>query len=378
MKKMRIPKSGSPDFVFIGFLFALVVFGLVMLTSASSDIAKAESRDSMYYLEHQLINGLAVGVIGFMIGYFLYYRVWERISIPLLILGLIGLCLVFTPLVMSAKGGDRWIDLKLFTFQPGEFMKFAFLIYLSAWVGKNQERGKSFWGGFVPFMVLVGIVIVLLILQPATSTAALIFGSAVITYFAAGAKPRFFIAMLLIGVLALSVLVLFGKNAEGENYRMKRIMTFLHPEEDVLGKGYHINQALNAIGSGGVFGVGFGKSTTKLHYLPEPMGDSIFAIIGEELGFVGAIGFLLFFLAFLWRGFKIAARAPDSFGRFMVTGFMSLLGLQSFMNIAAISGVIPLTGVPLPFVSYGGTALAVFLTMSGIIANVSKYKRGTI
>ncbi len=375
MKKLRIPKSGSPDFVFLGFLIVLIIFGLVMLTSASSDLAKSESGDSMFYLKHQMLNGLSFGIFGFLIGYFLYYRIWERISIPLLVIGIVGLCLVFTPLVMTVKGGDRWVDLKLFTFQPGEFMKLAFLVYLSAWVGKNQDRGKSFLGGFLPFVILVGSVMLLLIFQPATSTAALIFGSSLITYFVAGAKPRFFIAMVLIGVLSFSVLVMVGKNSVGENYRLKRIMTFLHPEDDPLNKGYHINQALNAIGSGGVFGVGFGKSTTKLHYLPEPMGDSIFAIVAEELGFIGAIGFLIFYLTFLWRGFRIAARAPDNFGRLMVTGFMSVLGLQAFVNIAAISGVIPLTGVPLPFVSYGGTALAIFLTMSGIIANVSKYRR---
>ncbi|TSC51830.1 MAG: Uncharacterized protein LiPW41_777 [Parcubacteria group bacterium LiPW_41] len=375
IKKIRIPKSSSPDFVFLGFLIVIIIFGLVILTSASSDLAKTETGDSMYFLKHQITNGLSVGIIGFLIGYFLYYRVWEKISIPLLVLGIILLCLVFTPLVDVQKGGARWVDFKVFKFQPGEFIKLAFLVYLSAWVGKNQERSKSFISGFIPFSLLVGAVMILLILQPATSTAALVFFSSLITYFIAGAKPKFFIGMILIGVVSLGVLIFGVKNESGENYRLKRVTTFLHPESDPLGKGWHINQALNAIGSGGVFGVGFGKSTSKLHFLPEPIGDSIFAVIAEELGFIGAIGFLIFFLAFLWRGFRIATRAPDSFGKYLVVGFMSILGLQTFVNIAAISGVIPLTGVPLPFVSYGGTALAVFLTMAGIIANVSKYKR---
>lgn len=375
IKKIRIPKSSSPDFVFLGFLAVIIIFGLVVLTSASSDLAKTETGDSMYFLKHQITNGLFVGIIGFLLGYFLYYRLWEKVSIPLLVLGIILLCLVFTPLVDVQKGGARWVDFKIFKFQPGEFIKLAFLVYLSAWVGKNQERSKSFISGFIPFSLLVGAVMILLILQPATSTAALVFFSSLITYFIAGAKPRFFIGMILIGVISLGVLIFGVKNESGENYRLKRVTTFLHPESDPLGKGWHINQALNAIGSGGVFGVGFGKSTSKLHFLPEPIGDSIFAVIAEELGFVGAIGFLIFFLAFLWRGFRIATRAPDSFGKYLVVGFMSILGLQTFVNIAAISGVIPLTGVPLPFVSYGGTALAVFLTMAGIIANVSKYKR---
>ncbi len=375
IKKIRIPKSSSPDFVFLGFLIVIIIFGLVILTSASSDLAKTETGDSMYFLKHQITNGLSVGIIGFLIGYFLYYRLWEKISIPLLVLGIILLCLVFTPLVDVQKGGARWVDFKVFKFQPGEFIKLAFLVYLSAWVGKNQERSKSFISGFIPFSLLVGVVMILLILQPATSTAALVFFSSLITYFIAGAKPKFFIGMILIGVVSLGFLIFGMKNESGENYRLKRVTTFLDPESDPLGKGWHINQALNAIGSGGVFGVGFGKSTSKLHFLPEPIGDSIFAVIAEELGFIGAIGFLIFFLAFLWRGFRIATRAPDSFGKYLVVGFMSILGLQTFVNIAAISGVIPLTGVPLPFVSYGGTALAVFLTMAGIIANVSKYKR---
>jgi len=376
IKKLRIPKSSTPDFIFLGFLVVLVIFGLVVLTSASSDLAKAETGDSMYYLIHQMTNGLAVGLVGFLIGFFVYYRFWERISIPLLVFGIILLFLVFTPLVDIQKGGARWIDFQVFKFQPGEFIKLAFLIYLSAWVGKNQERSKSFISGFIPFSLLVGAVMVLLILQPATSTAALVFFSSLIIYFVAGAKPKFFIGMILIGVISLGVLIFAIKSdTGGDNYRLKRVTTFLHPESDPLGTGWHINQALNAIGSGGVFGVGFGKSTSKLHFLPEPIGDSIFAVIAEELGFVGASGFLLFFLAFLWRGFRIATRAPDNFAKYMVVGFMSILGLQTFVNIGAISGVIPLTGVPLPFVSYGGTALAVFLTMSGIIANVSKYKR---
>ncbi|MFA5870421.1 MAG: putative peptidoglycan glycosyltransferase FtsW [Candidatus Paceibacterota bacterium] len=375
IKKLRIPKSSSPDFVFLGFLAVLIIFGLVILTSASSDLAKTETGDSMYYLKHQITNGLSVGIIGFLIGYFLYYRIWEKISVPLLVLGIVLLFLVFTPLVDIQKGGARWIDFQIFKFQPGEFIKLAFLVYLSAWVGKNQERSKSFIGGFIPFSLLVGVVMILLILQPATSTAALVFFSSLITYFIAGAKPKFFIGMILIGAISLGVLIFAVKNNDGENYRLKRVATFLHPESDPLGSGWHINQALNAIGSGGIFGVGFGKSTSKLYFLPEPIGDSIFAVIAEELGFIGAVGFLFFFLAFLWRGFKIATRAPDNFAKFLVVGFMSILGLQAFVNIAAISGVIPLTGVPLPFVSYGGTALAVFLTMSGIIANVSKYKR---
>jgi len=156
---------------------------------------------------------------------------------------------------------------------------------------------------------------------------------------------------------------------------LERVLTFLNPERDPLGAGYHLNQALITIGSGSWFGVGYGQSTTKLKYLPEPIGDSIFAVIAEELGFIGALSLVIIFLLFIWRGFHIARKAPDNFSRWLALGFTSLIGIQAFINIAAISGFFPLTGVPLPFISYGGTALAVFLTMSGLIVNISRSRR---
>jgi len=183
------------------------------------------------------------------------------------------------------------------------------------------------------------------------------------------------------GIAILNILyafvgiILFAALVYSRPYLRERVVTFLNPETDLLGTGYHIDQAKLAIGSGGITGVGFGQSTTKLHYLPEPIGDSIFAIIAEELGFIGATLFLFTFLAFVWRGFRIAKRATDNFGKLVATGFTSIIGLQAFVNIAAISGLIPLTGVPLPFISFGGTALAVFLTMSGVVVNISKHSR---
>ncbi|MFA6407766.1 MAG: putative peptidoglycan glycosyltransferase FtsW [Candidatus Paceibacterota bacterium] len=370
MKLARPKRNSSPDFIFIAFLAVLVVFGLVMLTSASSDLAKRDFNDSTYYLVHQLENGLSLGLIGFFIGYFVYYRMWEKYSLILLAGAIILLLAVFTSLGLTEKGGNRWIDLGFFSFQPGEFLKLAFFTYLAAWISKGQERGKSFWGGLFPFAILLGIVGLLLILQPATTTAGLIFLTSLIIYFTSGARIKFIAVLLLIASIGLVGLISLK-----DGYRGDRLRTFMNQKSDLQGKGYQVDQAKTAIGSGGLWGVGFGKSTTKLHYLPEPIGDSIFAVIAEELGFIGTTTFLLFFLAFVWRGLKIARAAPDMFGRLLVTSFISVIGLQAFVNIAAISGIIPMTGVPLPFISYGGTALAVFLTMGGIIANISKYRR---
>lgn len=361
----------SPDYLFIALLFILAVFGLVMLTSASSDLAKAKFGDSYYYFNHQLLYGLIPGIVGFFLGMFLYYRTWQKWAIPLLLVNLALLILVFTPLGFHAKGGDRWLDFGSFTFQPSELLKLTFFIFLSAWISKNKERSKSFQEGLLPFLILLGSVTALLILEPATTIAFLIFATSLIVYFVAGARMRFVAATLLCATLGFSLLVYFTP------YRLERVKTFLNPGQDELGSAYHINQALTAIGSGGLWGVGFGKSTTKLKYLPEPIGDSIFAVIAEELGLVGAFFLIVVFLLFIWRGIMIARASPDHFAQLLATCFITLIGLQTFTNIGAISGLIPLTGVPLPFVSYGGTALSVFLTMSGIIVNISRYRRST-
>ncbi len=361
--------KNPPDYVFMSLVLLLVVFGFVMLGSASSDMAKIRFGDSYYYLKHQLIYGFAVGVLGFFAGAFIYYRIWEKISLPLLVLSLIFLVLVFTPLGLKIYGSERWLSIFGVTIQPGEFIKLTFLIYLSAWVSRSRIRGKSLKEGLLPFLFLIGIVSFLLIMQPSTTTALIIFGTALLTYFTAGAKFKFLIASLFLCILVFSLIIYFTP------YRLERVIGFLNPASDELDKTYHINQALIAIGSGGISGVGFGESTTKLKYLPEPITDSIFAIIGEETGFLGSVFLVLLFFVLVSRGLVIAKHAPDNFGRLLATSFVSLIGLQAFVNIGAISGLLPLTGVPLPFISYGGTALAVFLTMSGIMLNISRYRR---
>ncbi|MFH0806202.1 MAG: putative peptidoglycan glycosyltransferase FtsW [Candidatus Brennerbacteria bacterium] len=369
---IRARPRGLPDLAFLGAAVALVIFGLVMLASASSDLAQKEYGDSYYILIHQLTNGLLVGIAGFLVGTFVYYRTWEKFSIPILAIGIIALLLIFTPLMVAQKGGERWVSLGFFTFQPGELIKLALIVYLASWLARTPLRAKNFVEGFLPFLVLLGAVVTLLLMQPATSTAIIVTVGALVLYFMGGARFRFFALAALAVVIAFSVLFL---TADQNDYRMQRIKTFIGQTEDPLDSGYHISQAKLAIGSGGLTGVGFGQSTTKLYYLPEPLGDSIFAIVGEEFGFVGSILLLAFFTVFVVRGFAIAKKAPDPFGRLVTIGFVSIIGFQTFVNVAAISGLIPLTGVPLPFISYGGTALAVVLTMTGIIVNISRHTR---
>jgi len=369
-KRKRAPRpKTSPDYTFIIVVGLLVIFGLVMLASASSDLAKEQFGNSYFYLKHQLIYGLSFGILGFAVTSFVYHQRFRKIATILLIINIVALILVFTPLGMNIKGATRWLEIGGFSFQPGEFLKLTFFIYLASWLSKKKSRTESFGAGLVPFLILSGSVTFLLIIQPSTTAAAILLIVSLAIYFMSGAKIRFIIGSILLGVFVLSLLIYLTP------YRMQRITTFINPEAEPLGSSYHINQSLNAIGSGGLTGVGYGQSTTKLNYLPEPIGDSIFAVIGEELGFIGAIGLLLLFLILTWRGFIIAKNTPDVFGRLLVIGFTSAIALQTLVNIGAISGFIPLTGVPLPFISYGGTALVVFMTMSGIIVNVSKYRR---
>lgn len=345
----------------------LVIFGLVALTSASSHIGQNKFGDSFYYLKHQIFYGLSVGALGFLVAYKIYYRKYQKLALFFLILSIAALVLVFTPLGLKAGGAERWVKLGPIAFQPAEFLKISFIMYLAAWLAGQGERYKSFYKGFIPFFVVLALIAGLLFKQPATTTVVIIIASSLLVYFISGARLRYIFSMGVVGVLAIGMLVYLTP------YRWQRIINFINPEASPLGGGYHINQALIAIGSGGIAGVGFGQSTTKIQYLPEPIGDSIFAVIAEELGFVGSISLITIFAILILKTLFLARKTKDKFGKFLLVGFGSLIGLQVFVNIAAISGIIPLTGVPLPFISYGGTALAVFMTMGGIIVNISKY-----
>lgn len=368
MKKTK--PTSSADFGLLAITAIILVFGFVMLASASSDLAKLKYDDSYFYIKHQLINGLIPGLLGFLAASLIYYRRWEKFAVPLLFFSLLFLILIFTPIGVKVGGAARWISVGGFTFQPSEFLKLAFIIYMASWISRDVKRGERLFTGFIPFLVVSSVIAFLLFKQPSTTNAILLFASTLIMYFAAGARFRILAIFALVGLLTLSLLVYFTP------YRLTRITTYLNFENaDKLGVGYHADQALSAIGQGGLMGVGYGKSTTKLHYLPEPVGDSIFAVIGEELGFVGAVSLIFLFLCLIYRGLAIARKTLDPFGRLVTVGFISIIGLQTFVNIGAVSGLLPLTGVPLPFVSYGGTALAVFLTMIGIILNISRHRR---
>lgn len=338
-----------------------------MLASASSNLGKIQFNDTYYYLKHQIFYGLSIGAVGFFLGTKIYYGFYRKIAIPLLLLAIVFLFLIFTPLGFKAGGAERWLKIGPISFQPAELLKIPFIIYLAAWLSNSGERQKSVFKGFLPFLIILGSILFLLLKQPATSTSALLLAVALIVYFVSGARLSYIISAFLAGILLLSLVIYLTP------YRWTRVISFLNPETDVRSTGYHINQTKMAIGLGGWTGVGYGQSTTKVRSLPEPIGDSIFAIIAEELGFIGAMSLIATFFLLVFRLLILAARAHDHFAQLLLVGFASLIALQAFTNIGAISGIIPLTGMPLPFISYGGTALAVFMTIAGIAVNVSRY-----
>ncbi|MEK7612298.1 MAG: putative peptidoglycan glycosyltransferase FtsW [Patescibacteria group bacterium] len=357
------------DYLIVAILAILVIFGLVMLGSASSHLGETRYQDSYYYLKHQIMSGLIVGIVGFFLGLIINYTLYRKIALPALLISIALLALVFTPLGVDANNATRWVKLGLITFQPAEILKITLIIYLASWLANSKsERQRSITKGFIPLLIVLGVVGGMLIKQPATSIVVVLLGTGMAMYFTSGAKMTHVLSIIGIGVGAIALVI-----ALGGGYRLNRIKAFLNPEQNAQGSAFHINQALIAVGSGQMYGVGYGESTTKLQYLPEPMGDSIFAIIAEEFGFVGAITLVGLFLTLVIRVFILAWRAPSRFASLLLIGFATLIAVQSFIHIGAISGIIPLTGMPLPFISYGGTALAVFMTIGGIIVNISKH-----
>ena len=361
-------RAGAPDYFLMAVFAILIVFGLAMLSSASSDLGKIQFNNSYYYIEHQLLYGLTIGAVGFLIAYKMNYQRFKKFAFILLLISIFFLMLVFTPLGSVVNSTNRWLRFGPLSFQPAELMKLTYLIYLAAWLSNTKfKRATDLQSGFLPFAVVSGIIAALLILQPATSTVAILIASGLVVYFVSGAPIKYILTFIGVG-LAVIALVIFITP-----YRRARIEGFLNKNSNTQGQNYQVDQALIAIGSGGVTGVGYGQSSVKANYLPDPIDDSIFAVIAEELGFIGAAALITLFALLAFRMFQLARRVGDQFGRLLLIGFGTVISLQAFVNMASISGIIPLTGVPLPFVSYGGTALAVFITMMGLSLNISRY-----
>ena len=309
-------------------------------------------------------------LIGFFVAQYIPYRFWRRVALPLLVGALVLMALVFIPdLGLSAKGATRWLRFGSLVFQPAEIMKLAFVLYLASWLDARRKDVSSVSYGTIPFTIMLGIVSIFLIMQRDIGTLGIIVVSSCILYYLGGARAPQIAMLVMLGAMLLVLVTQFGSSSSYRSERLRVFFDSAHYQQDT---GYQIKQALIAIGSGGIPGRGFGFGVQKYGYLPEPMGDSIFAIFAEETGFIGACMLIALFLAFIWRGFLIAKRAPDVFGKLLAGGIIIGITTQAFVNMAAISGLLPLTGVPLPFVSYGSTSLAITLASTGILLNISK------
>ncbi|OGY88353.1 MAG: cell division protein FtsW [Candidatus Kerfeldbacteria bacterium RIFOXYA2_FULL_38_24] len=351
-------------------LAVIIVFGLIMLSSASAILSyKNNQGDSYYYLKHQIIFGVLIGGLAFYIMSKIDYHYWRRHAFWIVVGTIILLLAVFIPgLGSEFLGAKRWIDIGGFVFQPSEVVKLSFLIYLSAWLEKKGKEVADLHYGLISFLVMLGfLVLFIAVAQKDLGTTMVIAVISVVVYFIAGAPWKHLGLLMLGGVVSFLGLVKIAA------HRVDRLTTFFNPQADLQGIGYHVYQALIAIGSGGFFGVGLGHSMQKkLSYLPAVMTDSIFAVIAEELGFLFSIFLVILFFGLVWRILLIAKKAPDQFGRLLAVGIATWIGFQAFVNIGAMLALLPLTGIPLPFISYGSSSMIMLLAAMGLVANISK------
>jgi cell division protein FtsW len=359
-------QTGKIDSIMLLLVVILVVIGLLAVSSASVVLSFERFGNNFYYLKNQLIFVL-IGLVAMAVTTMIDYRYWRKIAYPLMIVSLILLVAVLIPGIGQELGGARaWIFLGPVSFQPAELVKLTFLLYLAAWLERQGEGIRHWQSGFAPFLTIMGVLGLLIMLQPDLGTLTIILAIAAAMFFAAGSS------LSQIGVSALGIVGLVGLLVKLAPYRLQRFLTFLRPGEDCLGSGYQICQSLLGIGSGGWWGLGFGQSRQKYLYLPQAHTDSIFVIIAEELGFVRTSGIIALFLIIGWRGYWIAQRVPDMFGRLVAVGVTTWIVFQTFVNIGANLSLIPLTGVTLPFISSGGTSMIMTLAAVGVLLNISK------
>jgi len=358
------------DKPFLVIVLILLFVGFFIFSSASLGLLAREEINFGFIALKQLGFGVILGLVFMLITSRIHFSFWNKYSLPIFIASVLLTLAVFIPgLSFSHGGATRWLTLGSFTLQPAEFLKIGFIIYFASWLSEFKSKIESFRYGFLPLVILLGICAAVLLIQPDTDTFVVIAISGLAMYFAAGARLRDLLILGLIGIIGLSALIY------AKPYLKARLLTFINPAADPLDSGYQIQQSLIAIGSGEIFGRGFGKSLQKFNYLPEPVGDSIFAVFAEEWGLIGSVSLIILFILFAMRGLKIASNSPNFFGALLATGIVIQIISQSLINIAAMLAVVPLTGMPLVFISQGGTAMLFALAAIGIVLNVSKYQK---
>ena len=347
----------------------LLAIGTVMIYSSSSAFAYESYGSSAYFLKRHIIF-MFIGLIAAVSLMSFDYGKLKNYAKPFLIFSILLLIAVFIPGIgRSAGGARRWIKLGSISFQPSEIAKMALVFYAADVLSRKQSEIKDFLYGFLPLMIALGVCISLILLEPDLGTAVALTFLIIIMAFIAGVDIKQLLAMIVPGLIAMIGLI------ATKPYRIKRIMAFWNPWNDPRGSGFQIIQSMVAMGTGGFFGVGLAHSKQKLFYLPEAHTDFIFSIIGEELGLIGTLGIVILFAIFIWLGFRIAYSARDLYGQFLAFGLVTMLALQVIINIAAVTGSIPTKGMPLPFISYGGTSLVYSLASVGLLLNIAKHRR---
>ena len=363
-------RAGQPDYVILALVAALLVVGLITVYSSSFALGQLEYNDVTYFVVRQAVWAV-LGLTAMVILMRTDYHILRQVSPYLMAIALIGLMAVLVPGIgVERNGSTRWIPLgPLPPAQPSEFAKLALIVYVAAWLTSPKLEVKSFAMGFVPFVLLVGLVAGLVMLEPDMGTTLIIVLAMVTLFFVAGGSLTHLLALVLIGGVMGGLFILAGQ------YRVDRVFAFTSAEEDPAGRGFHILQLLIALGSGGIHGLGIGASRQKFFYVPGSHTDGVFAILGEETGFIGAVLVIALFAFLIYRGFRTVVNARDDFGALLTVGVISWIAYQTLVNIGGITRSIPLTGVPLPFLSYGGSALAALLAGIGIVLSVSRYGR---
>lgn len=347
----------------------IVAYGLIMLSSASSVMAYNTYRDSYFFLKHQIF-GLVLGLAAFWFFSKVDYHVWRKYALWMLIFSIVLLLLVFIPGLSARWGSARsWISVFGFSLQPSEFVKITFLLYLAAWLEGRKKKLAEISRGLGPFIAILGLIALLMLLQPDLGTLAVIALVSLTVFFIGGARLRHVLGLVILGIIALIVMINIYP------YQANRIRCLVEPSFSVKEHCYQINQSLIAVGSGGFWGRGLGESRQKFLYLPQAQNDAIFPIISEETGFVFSSVLVLLYVMLFYRGFAIAKNAPDDFGKILAVGIVSWIALQALINIGGMINIMPMTGVPLPLVSYGGSAMLAVLSALGILANISKQGR---
>ena len=366
----RTSKRVPVDPALLAITLVLALVGVVMVFSASAVVAGSRFHDPWYFLKRQLA-WLGAGLLVMHLVSKIDYALWRKLSVPLLLMTTVLLVLVLVPsLGSAAKGARRWLHVGPINIQPAELTKFVVVIYVAAYVSKKQDQLAQFARGLLPPLIVLGLLSGLILLEPDLGTV-VVMGLVVVTLlFLAGARIKH------LGLLSLCALPAVAALIFGSSYRRQRLMTFLSPWKNASDSGFQITQSFLAFGSGGPFGVGLGEGKQKLFFLPEAHTDFVLALVGEELGLAGSVAIVLLFGLFVLKGFQIAGRARDPFGRYLAMGITMLVGMQALVNAGVVTGLLPTKGLTLPFVSYGGSSLVANLFGVGILLSISRDRQG--